>query len=976
MNHTTRSILNGPGMLWGILATLLAVAETDSPAGSTLLTLDPQIRTGQLDNGLTYFIRPNQKPENRAALRLAVNAGSVLEDDDQQGLAHFLEHMAFNGSRHFPKQELVDFLEGIGMRFGPDLNAYTGFDETVYLLEIPLDDPAILEQAFLVLEDWAAGLDLDPAEIEKERGVIKEEWRLGRGAQQRVLDRQIPVLLRDSLYADRLPIGQPEIIDTAEREALARFYQDWYRPDLMAVVAVGDFEPDRIEALIRQHFQPLHNPVPSRPRPIVPVPDHTETLFSIVTDPELPYTAVQIATKRDTIDDRTEADYRRGLIETLAIGMLNDRLNEKVHEADPPYLFAGVGEVGLARTKDLLLQTAVIREDALDRGLNALLLETRRVNRDGFTSSEFDRIRAATLRQYEQAYQERDKTSSAVLANELVRHFLSGEPAPGIAKELELAQRFLPEITLTQVNQAAREWLTPTNRVVLYSAPSKSQVAVPTEAQILAWVQAAEAAPVEAYDDALLDSPLMPRLPEPGRVIAEDRHDRIELVEWRLSNGVIVLLRPTDFKNDQVLLRGFSPGGHSLVPDELYVAASTATDVVGQSGLGAFNLVQLQKNLADKIARASVGISSQFQTVSGFASPQDLETLFQLVHLRFTAPRAEPDTFQSLQTRLRDVIENRRNDPEAVFGDALTKALYQDHPRHQPLSLATLEQMDREASLRIYRDRFGDAGDFTFVLLGNFTLEEIRPLVEQYLASLPAAGRQERGRSNDDDPVRGQVTLTVRKGIEPRAQVQIRFTGDTPWIDEARYPLRAAVDVLEMRLREILREDLGGTYGVSVYGDLQRWPKGTYACGIQFGCDPARVDDLIEVALAEVNRLQEEGPSADHLAKVTEQHLRQFEVGIRENPFWLNNLVFRAQHGLELEALLDLPERVRNLTAEPVAEAARKYFHPQNRFIARLLPEEVDQPELEIEIKTGPDPYSRAAGLSRPQQLAGQDPMR
>jgi zinc protease len=369
------------------------------------------------------------------------------------------------------------------------------------------------------------------------------------------------------------------------------------------------------------------------------------------------------------------------------------------------------------------------------------------------------------------------------------------------------------------------------------------------------------------------------------------------------------------------------------------VAASTATDVVGQSGLGEFNLVQLQKKLAGKIARASAGLASQFESVSGFASPQDLEPFLQLVHLRFTAPRADPETFQSLQARLREVVENRHRDPEAVFGDAVIRALYRDHPRHQPLSLKTLEQMDREASLAIYRERFADAGDFTFVLVGNLTLETLQPLVERYLGSLPSAGRQEQGRFNDDDPVRGQSSLTVHKGIEPKASVQILFLGDAPWSDEALQPLRAAVDVLDIRLREVLREELSGTYGVRVYGELQRWPKGTYACGIEFGCDPAKVDALIDVALAEVARLQEEGPSAVNLAKVTEQHLRQFEVGMRENPFWLNNLVFRAQNELELAGVLDFPERAKALTAEAVAEAARRYFSPANRFIARLLPE-------------------------------------
>lgn len=917
----------------------LTTALTAGTAAYQPLQLDPQVRSGTLTNGLSFFIRSNAKPENRAALRLAVNAGSVLEAEDQRGLAHFLEHMAFNGTKHFAKQELVDFLEGIGMRFGPDLNASTSFDETVYMLEVPLDDPATFEKAFLVLQDWAAGLTLDPAEIDKERGVVKEEWRLGRGAQQRVLDQQIPILLQGSTYAERLPIGKPAIIDSAPPEALVRFYRQWYRPDLMAVVAVGDFDPSLVEALIRQYFEPLHGPVDSSPRPTIPIPDHDATLFSIVTDPELPYTSVQIVYKRDAQPDRTETDYRETLVESLATQMINQRLGEKVQEADPPYLFAGVGNSALARPKDLFLQMAVVREDALDRGLSALLLEAKRVNRDGFTVGELERIKAETLRFYEQAFNEREKTPSAVYADELVRHFLSAEPAPGIGRELELVRRFLDEIKLDEVNEAAQDRISLTNRVVLYSAPAKPQLEVPSESDILAIVTRAESTPVEAYDDALSDAPLLPVLPTPGKVVSETFTERIGLTEWNLSNGVRVLLKPTDFKNDQVLLRGFSPGGISLVPDTSFVPAATADDVVELSGVGSFPLIQLQKKLAGRLARASASLGSQFENASGFASPDDLETMFQLLYLRFTAPRADEDTFQSVQTRMREMIENRRNDPEAVFRDAIETALYRNHPRHQPLSPDTLEQMDREASLKIYRERFADASDFIFVLVGNFKVPEIRPLVERYLGSLPALRREEAGQFNHDDPVRGQHRLQVEKGLEPKGSVSILFNGDRPWIDEDRYALRAAVDVLRIRLREALREDLGGTYGVSVFGGLNRFPKGTYACGIRFGCDPDRTDDLIQVALTEIQRLQEEGPSSVNLAKVREQHLREFEINIKENPFWLNNLLFRAQHDLDLDALLDFPDKVRRLTAEDVAEAARKYFSADHRFIACLLPE-------------------------------------
>ncbi len=917
------------------------------------LTLDPQIRHGRLDNGLTYYIRQNRKPENRAALRLAVNAGSVLEQEDQRGLAHFLEHMAFNGTEHFEKQDLVNFLEGIGMRFGPDLNAYTSFDETVYMLEVPMDDPAVFEKALLVLEDWAGALTLDPVEIDKERGVVLEEWRLGRGAQQRVLDRQIPVLFHDSRYAKRLPIGDPDILRTAPPEALARFYHAWYRPDLMAVIAVGDFDPVKVEAQIRSRFAKLKNPSDAPDRPVVPVADHADTLFSIETDPELQYSSVEIAFMRDAIEERFESDYRRMLVEQLYSGMLNDRLSERVQQANPPFLAANVGELGLTRSKDIYLQMAVVRENDLAHGLSALLLEARRVNRDGFGDAELDRAKAEMVRHYEQAYNERDKTPSASYADEYVRNFLDKEPAPGIPKELEMARRFTQEITLDEANHAARRWTAPTNRVILYSAPQKPGIKVPTQDDILAIVKSSDQAPLEAYADNVADLPLMPNLPKTGTVASEKLDERVGVTEWRLSNGAHVLLKPTDFKNDQVLLRAFSPGGYSLLPDDEFVPASTSSMIVGQSGLGSFNVIQLQKKLAGKIARASAYIDSQFENVSGFASPDDLETFFQLVNLRFTAPRADEEIYLSLLTRLRETIQNRRNDPEAVFEDAVEEAYYHDHPRHQPLTLDTVAHMDREQSLQIYRDRLANAGDFTFVIVGNFTLDGIRPLVERYLASLPAVDRVETGRFNGDDPVRGQHELVVHRGIEPKCTVQILFSGDTRWSDEARYPLRAAVDVLRIRLREELREDLGGVYGVRVSGSLDHWPKGTYSSSLEFGCDPDRADELIKVALDEIKSLQEKGPSEVNLAKVREQHLREFEVGMKENPFWLNNLIFRAQNDLPLAELLDFPDKVRNLTSDAVREAARKYFADDNRFIARLLPEKDSGPsEKEAPDKT------------------------
>ena len=592
----TRSLPLTVGLVLLLFATSLPrLAAAASPP----LTLDSAIRHGRLDNGLTFYIRQNRKPENRAALRLAVNAGSVLEQDDQRGLAHFLEHMAFNGTRSFEKQELVDYLEGIGMRFGPDLNAYTSFDETVYTLEVPLDDPAVFEKAFLVLQEWASALTLDPTEIDKERGVILEEWRLGRGAQQRVLDRQIPVLFHQSQYAERLPIGEPDIVKSAPPEAFTRFYRAWYRPDLMAVTAVGDFDPAEVERLIRKHFAQLENPpdAPAAPWCRWRTTRKPCSRSSRTRNCRIPRckSLTNAPPARRSWNQTTDAGRR-----TALPGNAQRSLERASPAGHPPFLYAGVGEMGLTRTKDVYVQTAVVRDGALERGLSTLLLEARRVYRDGFGAAELERSKAEMLRGYEQAYQERDKTASASYADEYVRHFLEHEPVPGIAKELEMARQFLGEISLEEVNHAARLWTMPTNRVILFSAPEKAGTTLPTREEILAMVQAADEAPLEAYTDNTTEAPLFPQPPEPGKVQSELFHERIGVTEWKLSNGARVLLKPTDFKNDQLFLRAFSPGGHSLVPDQKFVPASTASTVVGQSGLGAFNAIQLPKKLAGR----------------------------------------------------------------------------------------------------------------------------------------------------------------------------------------------------------------------------------------------------------------------------------------------------------------------------------------------------------------------------------------
>ena len=931
-----RSTGRFPLILW-----LVAMAARSFVSHSEPLPFDPAIRYGELENGLTYYVRENSKPENRAALRLVVNAGSILEEEDQRGLAHFLEHMAFNGTRRFEKQALVDFLEGVGMRFGPDLNAYTSFDETVYMLEIPLDDADIVSKAFQILEDWASGISLEIEEIDKERGVVLEEWRLGRGAQGRVQDKQIPILFHESRYGVRLPIGEPAVIESAPREAFTRFYENWYRPDLMAVIVVGDFDGEVMEARVREQFGalPVRDGAPERAEYFVP--DHEETLVSIETDPELTMSMVQIAYKRDPEASESEEDYRRSIVESLYVSLLNQRLSERMLDTEPPYLGAGVGKMNLVREKDIVYQAAAIREGQLESGLTALLVEAKRARRDGFSEGELARAKSNLVRSLQAAYEERDKTESSAYAEEYTRNFLTGEPIPVIAKELEMTERFAETISIEEVNRVADDWTTETNRVVLYAAPSKEGLEPPTRDALLAMITAADAQEIEVYEDTALDGPLLSSVPEPGSIVETVAYPEIDAHEWRLSNGAKVVVKATDFKNDEILVSAFSPGGVSLASDEAFVSADDADVLIGQSGLGEFDFFQLNKRLAGAVVSVSPQFGELSEGVSGATSPKDLETFFQLLHLVFTAPRADERILGLYKAQLADVIANRSQDPNEVFADAILKARFGDHPRRQPLSASALEALDLDAAFDFYRDRFADAGDFTFVLVGALDLEALKPLVETYVASLPSAGRKETWRNIGARPASGPKSVRVEKGIEPKSSVRVYFHGDATWSTQERYHMRSAVEALRIRLRKSLREEQGGTYGVSVAGSLSRDPETTFNASVAFGCAPDNVDSLLSSLWEAVESMGQSGATAEELSKVQEGQRRGYELGLQQNAFWLSNLEFLSRYQVSPESVLEFPNRVDELTSEDIATAVRKYFQRERAITAVLVPETV-----------------------------------
>jgi zinc protease len=922
-----------------------AQAVAQAPAAPSLsvdqpLPVDPVVRTGQLPNGLKYYIRRNGRPANRVSLRLAVNVGSIFEENDQRGLAHFLEHMAFNGTEHFKPGELVSFLETIGARFGPHVNAYTSFDETVYMLDLPTDKPGYVDRGLLVLHDFAAGMSLLPAEIDKERGVVIEEWRGRLGAGSRLTDKQLPVLLAKSRYAERLPIGTPEILKSFPRQRLVDFYRKWYRPDQMAVIVVGDVDPAEAMKLVEQRFAGI--PAATTPLTTVDrsVPPHKETLFSIATDPEAQGWSVALASKRPVEVEKTVGDYRRSLIQQLATQMLNLRLSEIARRPNAPFLGAEAGSSGLGRSVELYELGASVQEGRIAQGLEALIVEARRMQQFGFTAEELDRARAALLSGFERAYKERNTSESPSYASEYVRAFLEQEPIPGIEFEYSIAKTFVPSVTLAEVTAEARKMLRDDNRVVLVVAPEKKETPVPTEAAIREVMVKAEKAPVEAYTDALAGRDLVEKPPAAGKVTARRTIPELNTTVVTLSNGVDVWLKPTDFKSDQVLISAYAKGGTSLASESTFKEASLATALVGVGGMGGLSPVDLSKLLAGKIAQVSPTIGSYTHGINGSASPRDLETALKLNYLIFTAPNLTRESFELLKRRLASALENQAQNPGYVFNERLEQVNTSNHYTAKNLTVADVGSLDLEQMQRFYRERFANAADFTYFIVGTFTVDEITPLLEKWVATLPSTGKK--ASTFRDMGVRfpgSKVADEVKKGREPRGQTVMSFFADTNLDELEMHRARAAASLLGIRLRDILREELGGTYGVSVSYDNALPLNGYGAMTVQFGSDPANIEKLTGEVLKEVERLKAQGPTADDVARVQELERRDLETATKQNSYWVGSLQTVNMLGWDPIGITRREERIQKLSPGVLHEVFKKYFPTDRYTVVTLKPE-------------------------------------
>jgi zinc protease len=904
-----------------------------------IIAVDPQVRAGRLPNGLQYFVRANSQPPGRAELRLVVNAGSVLEDDDQQGLAHFVEHMSFNGTQHFPGQDVAAFIGALGMRFGAHVNAHTSFDETVYQLQIPTDNRAVIDRSLLIMEDWAHNVSFEPAAVEKERGVVLEEWRLGLGAATRMRDAQMPVLLKGARYAERSPIGRPEIIQNVSPARLRQFYTDWYRPDLMAVIVVGDVNPAAIESMIVAHFAPIPTAASRRSRTIYTVPPHADTLYALTADREATATTVNVSSVMPAGDQRSVGTYRLQMVERLFARLLSGRLDEVAHGPDAPFIAAQTNRGLFVRSAVVTTVAALVPDGGAERGLAALFTEVERVVRYGFTASELSREKLDSQRYLDEALLEKDKSPSGPLADELVRHVVQDEPVPGIVYEQQMSQRFLPEITLAEVNALARSWIPESNRVVTVSAPERAGLALPTPARLATVIATAHTAALSAYVDRVNEQPLLAPLPAPGTVVRASTREAIGVTEWQLSNGLRVILKPTAYKEDEILFRAVSPGGTSLASDQDLVPAETAEQVVGAGGLGPFSSLDLNKVLAGAATRVQADIDEVEEGMRGGSARKDVEKMFQLIYLTFTAPRADPVQFEALKARLRPMLANQQARPEAAFRDALLSALTQDHPRARPLTAASVDQMNLDRSMAFYKSRFADASDFTFVFVGSFDVPAMKPLVERYLASLPSIHRAEAAVDRGVHPPAGVVERQVVKGVDPRSQVGIVFTGPFQNDQLHRLLIKTVSRLLGGNLHQTLREDLGGTYGVSVEPAFSKYPTADYQISIGFSCDPARVDDLTAAAWKVIHDFTEHGPSRDELAGARRELDRELETGFQENADLLNEMTTKVEYGEDIADVFNPRPFYDQLTTAALRDAARDYLNVQRYVQVTLRPE-------------------------------------
>ncbi len=886
-------LLNGVLLVAMTALTTLTLSAQQLPP----LPMDPKVRFGKLDNGLTYYIRHNEQPKQRAEFYIAQRVGSILEEESQRGLAHFLEHMAFNGTKNFPGKSMLNYLETIGVKFGENVNAYTSFDETVYnLSKVPVLRETIVDSCLLVLHDWSSFITLDNAEIDKERGVIHEEWRTRNTAGMRIWEQLIPEMFVGSQYANRLPIGLMDVVDKFKYQALKDYYKKWYRPDLQGIIVVGDVDVDKVEAKIKTLFADIPKPVNAAERNYFKIPANATPIVSIATDPEATQTSVDIFYKHDPLPDAYKPTMY-GLIDSytkqLAQMMLNSRLEELTQKANPPFVEASVSddEFIIAQTKEAFSASATCKEGDVEKAMKALLDEVNRVAKFGFTASEYERAKADLLRGVESLYNDREKQKNGAYVREYVKHFTVGDVSPGIEYEYNFINKFLPRLPLEALNKGMTELISDSNVVISVSGPKKEGLKYPTKEEVIAFFNSAKTAPLTAYQDKVSNEPLVAKTPRAGKIVKVEKDKTFDASVWTLSNGAKVVVKKTDFKEDQILMVATSKGGSSLLDNKEITNILAFNEVIDVNGLGSFSKTDLPKILAGKKVTISSSLSTTSESINGSCSPKDLTSLLQLSYLSFTAPRPDKDAFEGYLKRAKAMLENDEMSPNVAYRDSLYKGLYGNHPRAKRMKVSMLKDINFDRIQQIYKERFANAGDFTFFFVGNVNPDSLKPLVEKYIASLPSTGKKE----NYAD-----IKMNVRPGViknyfdrdmqTAKATVYTIYSGNCPYTLENVLKMSMLDQILDIVYTDKVREEEGGTYGVAVNGTVTNYPKDKFRLLVGFDTNEAQKDKLLKIVHAQLDSISLKGPSEVNFNKVKEHMLKKQKENQIENSYWLSVL--------------------------------------------------------------------------------------
>lgn len=926
----------------------MAMAQTKAskaaaaPKTEAKLPVDPAVITGKLANGLTYYIRPNHKPANKVELRLVVKAGAILENEDQRGLAHFMEHMNFNGTKNFQKNDLVSYLQSIGVQFGADLNAYTGFDQTVYILPIPTDNPTNLEKGFQIIEDWAHNAMLTDKDIDEERGVVLEESRLGKGANDRMLKKYFPKLAEGSLYAERLPIGKDDILKTFKYETIRSFYHDWYRPDLQAVVIVGDIDAATAKKMLEKHFAGLKNPAKERERKYLDVTSRKAPEAMVVTDKEatnsilmmiFPYTKKHI--------ESTVIDYRKELINQLAQKILNTRFTDLSKGSNPPFAFAGVGMDNLIHGYESFTVEALIGNDGAEKVVNAVTAELLKANKFGFNQSELDLAKKDMMSDVEKLHNEKTTTDSKDYVEEYINAFLENEPIPGIDNEYKYQKEMMPTITVAEVNAEVKKWMSNMNTFTLITGPDKADVKLPTDKELLDMTAKGFKQEIKKEEEKKVATSLMATKPVAGKVISQSTEAGFDATTYTLSNGIKVTIKPTTFKSDEILMKGVKKGGSNSYGVDDRSNVKFATDVMDNMGYGAYDPTEIEKILAGKKIEASMVINDVQDEVNCSSTIKDFEAMLQLTYLQITAPRKDVALFEAYKTKSKAQLQFMSSNPQAAFVDTTVKTLYGNNPLARMVipKPSDFDKINVDRAIQIYTDEFGSADGYHFFIVGNVDAKTAIPMLETYLGSIPSKNKTVAYKDNGVRPIKGKNELKFHKGSEKKSLVMGVYTGEMPYTEDMALKTKAVAEVLNIKVIEIIREKMSAIYGGGFNAQMSKEPYERYSLQVQLPCGPENVDKVIAATNDIIKDLKEKGPEAKDLDKVKSQWREKYKTDVKENKYWKDKMESAIFWGRDKDRIFNYETYIDKLTPADIQDAAKKLFDGSNEFISVLYPE-------------------------------------